>query len=207
MVPIRSLAAVLLVAPIAPSMLGAQPRSRPTPTTATTVQAAYDSSAFRALQWRLIGPFRGGRANAVAGVTTNRSCTTSATPAAACGRRRTPARRGATSPTRSSAPGSIGAIAVAESDPNVIYVGTGEHAVRGQSSSYGDGVYKSPTPARRGRASASRPRSRSRPCACIRRIPISCTSRRRAIGGRGRPIAASTARPTAARRGRTCSRA
>ena len=27
--------------------------------------------------------------------------------------------------------GSIGDIAVAESDPNVVYVGTGEHAVRG----------------------------------------------------------------------------
>jgi photosystem II stability/assembly factor-like uncharacterized protein len=39
--------------------------------------------------------------------------------------------------------GSIGAIAVAPSDANVIYVGTGEFAVRGQSSSYGDGVYKS----------------------------------------------------------------
>jgi photosystem II stability/assembly factor-like uncharacterized protein len=39
--------------------------------------------------------------------------------------------------------GSIGAIAVAPSDPNVVYVGSGEHAIRGQSSSYGDGVYKS----------------------------------------------------------------
>jgi photosystem II stability/assembly factor-like uncharacterized protein len=38
---------------------------------------------------------------------------------------------------------SIGAIAVAESDPNVVFVGTGEHAVRGQSSSFGDGVYRS----------------------------------------------------------------
>ncbi|MBA4073133.1 MAG: glycosyl hydrolase, partial [Gemmatimonas sp.] len=38
---------------------------------------------------------------------------------------------------------SIGAITVAESDPNVVYVGTGEHAVRGQSSSFGDGVYRS----------------------------------------------------------------
>jgi photosystem II stability/assembly factor-like uncharacterized protein len=39
--------------------------------------------------------------------------------------------------------GTIGAIAVANSDRNVIYVGTGEHAIRGQSSTYGDGVYKS----------------------------------------------------------------
>ncbi|MBK8059380.1 MAG: hypothetical protein IPK33_16440 [Gemmatimonadetes bacterium] len=37
----------------------------------------------------------------------------------------------------------IGAIAIAPSDANVIYVGSGEHAIRGQSSSYGDGVYKS----------------------------------------------------------------
>jgi len=39
--------------------------------------------------------------------------------------------------------GSIGEIAVSESDPNVIYVGSGEHAVRGVMTSYGDGVYKS----------------------------------------------------------------
>jgi photosystem II stability/assembly factor-like uncharacterized protein len=39
--------------------------------------------------------------------------------------------------------GSIGAVAVAESDPNVVYVGAGEHAPRGVMTSYGDGVYKS----------------------------------------------------------------
>ena len=37
----------------------------------------------------------------------------------------------------------IGAIAVAPSDDNVLFVGTGEHSIRGQSSTYGDGVYKS----------------------------------------------------------------
>ncbi len=39
--------------------------------------------------------------------------------------------------------GSVGAVAVAESDPNVVYVGMGEHAVRGVMTSPGDGVYKS----------------------------------------------------------------
>ena len=39
--------------------------------------------------------------------------------------------------------GSVGAIAVAESDPNVVYVGMGEHAVRGVMTHHGDGVYKS----------------------------------------------------------------
>jgi photosystem II stability/assembly factor-like uncharacterized protein len=39
--------------------------------------------------------------------------------------------------------GSIGAVAVSEADPNVVFVGTGEHAPRGVMTSYGDGVYKS----------------------------------------------------------------
>jgi photosystem II stability/assembly factor-like uncharacterized protein len=39
--------------------------------------------------------------------------------------------------------GSVGDIAVSESDPNVIYVGMGEHAVRGVMTTFGDGVYKS----------------------------------------------------------------
>jgi photosystem II stability/assembly factor-like uncharacterized protein len=39
--------------------------------------------------------------------------------------------------------GSVGAIAVAESDPNVVYVGMGEHAPRGVMTHHGDGVYKS----------------------------------------------------------------
>ena len=38
---------------------------------------------------------------------------------------------------------SVGAVAVADSDPNVIYVGMGEHAIRGVMTSHGDGVYKS----------------------------------------------------------------
>jgi photosystem II stability/assembly factor-like uncharacterized protein len=38
---------------------------------------------------------------------------------------------------------SVGAIAVAASNPNVIYVGMGEHAIRGTTLSHGDGVYKS----------------------------------------------------------------
>ncbi|MGI9627018.1 MAG: VPS10 domain-containing protein, partial [Longimicrobiales bacterium] len=39
--------------------------------------------------------------------------------------------------------GSVGAVSVAESDPNVVYVGMGEHAVRGVTTSHGDGVYRS----------------------------------------------------------------
>ena len=41
------------------------------------------------------------------------------------------------------ATGTVGAIAVAESNPNIIVVGMGEHPARGVMTSMGDGVYKS----------------------------------------------------------------
>lgn len=39
--------------------------------------------------------------------------------------------------------GSVGAVEVSTADPNVVYVGMGEHAVRGVANSHGDGVYRS----------------------------------------------------------------
>lgn len=39
--------------------------------------------------------------------------------------------------------GSVGAVAVSESNPNILYCGMGEHAIRGVMTSFGDGVYKS----------------------------------------------------------------
>ena len=112
-------------------------------TTNVAAQAAYDSSAFRALQWRLIGPFRGGRANAIAGVATQPFVYYAGYTGGGVWKTENAGASWRNISDTFFRTGSIGAIAVAESDPNVIYVGTGEHAVRGQSSSYGDGVYKS----------------------------------------------------------------
>jgi photosystem II stability/assembly factor-like uncharacterized protein len=122
-----------------PGTLGTRPRAAARGVTA----GAYDSSAFRALQWRLVGPFRGGRANAVVGVPGQPFVYYVGYTGG--GVWKTENAGHSWRPVSDSAfrVGSIGAIAVAESDPNVVYVGTGEHAVRGQSSSYGDGVYKS----------------------------------------------------------------
>ncbi len=121
--------------------LGAQ---RPKPAAATpAAPAAYDSAALRALQWRNIGPFRGGRAVAITGVTSQPLTYYAGYTGGGVWKT-----EDAGISWRNISDGffrtsSIGAITVAESDPNVIYVGTGEHAVRGQSSSFGDGVYKS----------------------------------------------------------------
>jgi photosystem II stability/assembly factor-like uncharacterized protein len=117
--------------------LGAQ-RTQP-----VTKSAAIDSSAFRALQWRNIGPFRGGRADAIAGVTGNPMIYYVGYTGGGLWKTENAGIDWKNISDGFFKTSSIGAIAVAESDANVVYVGTGEHAVRGQSSSFGDGMYKS----------------------------------------------------------------
>jgi photosystem II stability/assembly factor-like uncharacterized protein len=133
---------LLLCATSARTVALAQPTARGAATPAS-MQAAYDSSAFRALQWRLIGPFRGGRANAIAGVTSQPFVYYVGYTGGGVWKTENAGASWRNISDTFFRTGSIGAIAVAESDPNVVYVGSGEHAVRGQSSSYGDGVYRS----------------------------------------------------------------
>ncbi|HVA71691.1 MAG TPA: hypothetical protein VNF02_01165 [Candidatus Limnocylindrales bacterium] len=93
------------------------------------------------MKWRLVGPFRGGRAEAVAGVAGNPSVFYFG--AVAGGVWKTTDAGLTWKPLfQHQAVSSIGAIAVDPQDPNVIYVGTGEEALRGDIS-YGDGMYKS----------------------------------------------------------------
>ena len=98
---------------------------------------------FKPMKWRCIGPFRGGRSVCATGVTDNPSTYYEGT----CGGglwKTTD--MGITWNNVSDGyfkTGSVGTVAVAESDANIVYVGMGEHAVRGVMTSYGDGVYKS----------------------------------------------------------------
>jgi len=96
---------------------------------------------YNGLKWRLIGPFRGGRAVAVAGVPGN--ATTFYFGAVNGGIWRTTDAGIVWKPMFDQQHvASIGALAVAPSDPKVIYAGTGESDIRSTLSS-GDGVYKS----------------------------------------------------------------
>src|SRR5438045_2734201 len=102
---------------------------------------AIDEKLFRGMQWRQVGPFRGGRALAVEGIPGEPG--TYYFGAVAGGVWKTTDGGSNWAPLfDKEAISSIGAIAVAPSDHNVIYVGTGEAAVRGNIS-YGAGVYKS----------------------------------------------------------------
>lgn len=101
------------------------------------------NAIFKGVKWRSIGPFRGGRANAGSGVVGDPMTYYMGTTGGGLWKTQD---MGIT--WRNISDGyfktaTIGAIAVAESDPNVVYVGTGEHAVRGVMTHSGDGVYKS----------------------------------------------------------------
>ncbi len=101
----------------------------------------FDESLFKGMKCRLIGPFRGGRVLAVTGIPGNPNVFYFG--AVSGGVWKTVNGGSTWEPLFDKEPvSSIGAIAVAESDPNVIYVGTGEACLRGDIS-YGDGVYKS----------------------------------------------------------------
>ncbi len=104
---------------------------------------ALDTAGFRALQWRSIGPYRGGRANTGAGIPTQPLTYFAGYTGGGIWRTDDAGINWRNVSDGYFRTGSIGAIAIAASDPNVIYVGTGEEAIRGQSSSYGDGVYRS----------------------------------------------------------------
>jgi photosystem II stability/assembly factor-like uncharacterized protein len=108
-----------------------------------TQQAAttIDPKIYGAMKWRLIGPFRGGRVLAVTGVTSQPN--TYYFGAVAGGVWKTTDGGVSWDPLfEKQTTSSIGSIAVSESDPNVIYVGTGEACIRGNIS-FGDGVYRS----------------------------------------------------------------
>src|SRR6202162_857270 len=106
-----------------------------------TAQAQYDESLFKGMKWRQIGPFRGGRGIAVAGVPGGPH-TFYFGGVGGCVWKTTNGGVDWTPLFDKQAVSSIGSIAVAPSDPNVIYVGTGEACIRGNIS-HGDGVYKS----------------------------------------------------------------
>lgn len=90
---------------------------------------------FNSLRWRLIGPFRAGRVSAVAGVPTEPNVYYIGTPGG--GVWKTDDAGQTWNPISKDIPvASIGAMAVAESDPKLVFAGTGEQT-------QGDGVYRS----------------------------------------------------------------
>jgi photosystem II stability/assembly factor-like uncharacterized protein len=114
------------------------------PITRAQVQSApsrFDDALFQDLRWRSIGPHRGGRSLAVAGVRGQPELFYFGSVDGGVWRSNDAGRTW--NPIFDSQPiGSIGAIAVAPSNPQVIYVGSGEADMR-SNIGYGNGMYKS----------------------------------------------------------------
>jgi photosystem II stability/assembly factor-like uncharacterized protein len=103
--------------------------------------AQVDPAAYGDLHWRLIGPFRGGRVLTVAGVPGEPQHFYFGAVNGGVWESKDAGRTW--QPVFDAQPaGSIGALAVAPSDPDVLYVGTGEADMRSDIAQ-GDGMYKS----------------------------------------------------------------
>jgi photosystem II stability/assembly factor-like uncharacterized protein len=101
----------------------------------------FNPDLFKSLHWRSIGPFRGGRTRAVAGVPSQPNVFYIAQVNGGVWKTDDYGRTWA--PIFDDQPtGSVGCIAVAPSDPNIIYVGSGEGLQR-PDLSVGDGIYRS----------------------------------------------------------------
>jgi photosystem II stability/assembly factor-like uncharacterized protein len=103
----------------------------------------FDSTSLAALTWRNIGPFRGGRVVAVTGVPQQPHTFYFGGVGGGVWKTTDGGENWLNITDGQVNTASVGAIAVAPSDPNVIYVGMGEHPIRGVMTSHGDGVYRS----------------------------------------------------------------
>ena len=101
-----------------------------------------DSNLFQSLKWRCIGPPRGGRVVAVAGHPTESAVFYFGACAGGVWKTNDAGTYWENVSDGFFNSAAVGAIAVADADPNVIYAGTGETTIR-LDVSYGDGVYKS----------------------------------------------------------------
>jgi photosystem II stability/assembly factor-like uncharacterized protein len=120
----------------------AQKKKKSKEASAITSPATNDS-LFQNLKWRNVGPLRGGRSVASTGVPSNPLLYYMGSVGGGIWKTEDAGLSWKNISDGQLTTSSVGAIAVAESDPNVIYVGMGEHPVRGVMTSHGDGVYKS----------------------------------------------------------------
>jgi len=111
---------------------------------ASAQQTSTTTSNFSDLvKYRNIGPFRGGRSNTASGVINDPLTYYMGTTGGGLWKTTDAGQIWTNISDGFFKTGSVGAVAVSESAPNIVYCGMGEHAVRGVMTHHGDGVYKS----------------------------------------------------------------
>jgi photosystem II stability/assembly factor-like uncharacterized protein len=109
----------------------------------TTPVTVINDSVFHGLKWRNIGPFRGGRSVTSSGVVGEPMTYYMGSTGGGIWKTTDDGITWKNVSDGFLKTGTVGAIAVSESNPNIVVVGMGEHAARGVMTSMGDGVYKS----------------------------------------------------------------
>ncbi len=132
LVAVAAILAPLLIVPATPSVAASR----------SAAVDAFDQNRLRGLEWRCIGPYRGGRVTAVTGVVGQRNVYYFGGTGSGIWKSQDNGASWQNVSDGQLGTGSVGAIAVAETDPNLIYVGMGEGCIRGNVS-HGDGVYRS----------------------------------------------------------------
>ena len=122
----RLLALVVVVAAVTPSSISGQ----------------QGTNLGTALRWRSIGPYRGGRVTAVAGIASQPLVYYMGATGGGVWKTDDAGTVWTNVSDGFFRTGSVGAVSVSQSNPNVVYVGMGEACLRGNLSS-GDGIYKS----------------------------------------------------------------
>ncbi|MEP7132313.1 MAG: glycosyl hydrolase, partial [Acidobacteriota bacterium] len=134
---LRVLSAALCVLSLAGAASAAAAKTEKDASGAPSVAKLYEG-----LEFRNIGPFRAGRVTAVAGVRGQPLVYYQGATGGGVWRTVDGGSNWQPMSDKDFKTGSVGAVGIAESDPNVIYAGMGEAAIRGNVS-HGDGVYKS----------------------------------------------------------------
>jgi len=106
-------------------------------------ESSADDSVLKGLEWRMIGPYRGGRVTTVAGVPDNPMLYYMGATGGGVWKTENAGTTWENISDEFFKVGTIGAVTVSESDNNVLYVGTGESPIRGVTTSSGDGMWKS----------------------------------------------------------------
>ncbi len=136
MKPIQLLLIFLLILPYTADAQRRRYRKTPPP-------PPIEDSLFHGLKWRNIGPFRGGRSVASSGVVTEPMTYYMGSTGGGVWKTTDDGITWTNVSDGFFNTGTVGAIAVSESNPNLVVAGMGEHAARGVMTSMGDGVYRS----------------------------------------------------------------
>ena len=133
---------VIVGLPVAGPLAAQKAKRAPARADSTRETPVATDPALRALHWRLVGPFRGGRAVAVAGDPTRPLVFYFGAVDGGVWKTANGGETWSNVTDGRSDIASVGAIAVAPSDPNVIYVGAGEADWR-EDLTYGEGMWRS----------------------------------------------------------------